>query len=130
MNYVVTAHPADAVSHALVGNFISESELDLIVSNGSRLVIYSVGPEGLQPFKEVPMYGRIATMQLWCPPGQNLAQLFLSTDSNKFCILAWDGSDIVTKVAPHVPLASTLQSCFAPRPRAQRPLAPPTHSTS
>ena len=97
MNYVVTAHPADAVSHALVGNFISEGELDLIVSKGSRLVIYSVGPEGLQPFKEVPMYGRIATMQLWRPPGQQLAQLFLSTESNKFCILAWDGSEIVTK---------------------------------
>lgn len=97
MNYVVTAHPADAVSHALVGNFISEDELDLIVSKGSRLVIYSVGPEGLQPFKEVPMYGRIATMQLWRPPGQQLAQLFLSTESNKFCILAWDGSEIVTK---------------------------------
>jgi len=97
MNYVVTAHPADAVSHALVGNFISEDELDLIVSKGSRLVIYSVGQEGLQPFKEVPMYGRIATMQLWRPPGQKLAQLFLSTESNKFCILAWDGSEIVTK---------------------------------
>ena len=65
MNYVVTAHPADAVSHALVSNFISEDELDLIVSKGSRLVIYSAGPEGLQPFKEVPMYGRIATMELW-----------------------------------------------------------------
>ena len=87
MNYVVTAHPADAVSHALVGNFISEGELDLIVSKGSRLVIYSAGPEGLQPFKEVPMYGRIATMELWRPPGQKLAQLFVSTESNKFCIL-------------------------------------------
>ena len=97
MNYVVTAHPADAVSHALVSNFISEDELDLIVSKGSRLVIYSAGPEGLQPFKEVPMYGRIATMELWRPPGQKLAQLFVSTESNKFCILAWDGSEIVTK---------------------------------
>ena len=97
MSYVVTAHPADAVSHALVSNFISEDELDLIVSKGSRLVIYSAGPEGLQPFKEVPMYGRIATMELWRPPGQKLAQLFVSTESNKFCILAWDGSEIVTK---------------------------------
>ncbi len=97
MNYVVTAHGADAVSHALVGHFISPDELDLIVSKGSRLVIYTVAQDGLQPFKEVPLYGRIATMQFWRPSGQTQDMLFISTESNKFCILGWDGSEIVTK---------------------------------
>lgn len=99
MNYVVTAHPADAVSHALAGHFISTDveQLDLIVSKGSRLVIYTVCLDGLQPFKEVPLYGRVATMQLWRPAGHDRDMLFISTERNKFCILAWDGNEIVTK---------------------------------
>lgn len=99
MNYVVTAHPADAVSHALACHFISTDveQLDLIVSKGSRLLIYTVGVDGLQPFKEVPLYGRVATMQLWRPDGRGRDMLFVSTDSNKFCILMWDGNEILTK---------------------------------
>ena len=99
MNYVVTAHPADAVSHALAGHFISSDveQLDLIVSKSSRLLIYTVGLHGLQPFKEVPLYGRVATMQLWRPDGRDRDMLFISTESNKFCILAWNGNEILTK---------------------------------
>ncbi|GBG61192.1 hypothetical protein CBR_g19725 [Chara braunii] len=89
-NYVVTAHKPTAVTHSAVGNFTSPSELNLIVAKCTRIEIHQLSPQGLTPMLDVPIYGRIATMELFRPPGETKDVLFLSTERFKFCVLEYD----------------------------------------
>ena len=68
-NYVVTAHKPTNVTHSLVGNFTGPSDLNLIVSKCTRIEVHKVDQEGLHCMMDVPLYGRIATMELWRPAG-------------------------------------------------------------
>jgi len=78
-NYVVTAHKPTAVNACVTGNFTSHDELNLLIAKNTRLEVYSVTPEGLRPLKEISVYGRIAVLQLFRPPGENKDLLFLLT---------------------------------------------------
>ncbi len=66
-NYIVTAYKPTAVTEAVVGNFTSPTDLNLIQAKGSSLVVNLVTPEGLKPVVEVSIYGRISLMQLMRP---------------------------------------------------------------
>lgn len=50
-----------------VGNFTSETDLNLVIAKNSRLEIFLVTPEGLKPIKEVGIYGKIAVLKLFRP---------------------------------------------------------------
>lgn len=43
-----------------------------------------------QPMMDVPIYGRIATMEVLRPPGAAQDMLFLATERNKVCLLAYN----------------------------------------
>ena len=49
------------------GNFTSPSDLNLIMAKNNRLEVFIVSPEGLQPVKEIGIYGLIAVMKLFRP---------------------------------------------------------------
>jgi DNA damage-binding protein 1 len=66
--YIVTAQKPTAVTHALTGNFVSKHEMSLIVAKCTRLEIHQLGSDGLRPLLDVPIYGRIAIMELFRPP--------------------------------------------------------------
>ncbi|AQK92556.1 DNA damage-binding protein 1a [Zea mays] len=66
-NYVVTAHKPTSVSHSCVGNFTSPNQLNLIIAKCTRIEIHLLTPQGLQPMLDVPIYGRIATIELFRP---------------------------------------------------------------
>ncbi|KAL5229399.1 hypothetical protein ABZP36_028175 [Zizania latifolia] len=66
-NYVVTAHKPTSVTHSCVGNFTSPHQLNLIVAKCTRIEIHLLTPQGLQPMVDVPIYGRIATLELLWP---------------------------------------------------------------
>ena len=89
-NYVVTAQPPTAVFHSLVGNFTGPNDLNLIVAHSTRVELFLLTPEGLQPLSDVGIYGRVATMELLRLPGEELDSLFLSTERHWFCLLGWD----------------------------------------
>ncbi|KAK3281911.1 DNA damage-binding protein 1 [Cymbomonas tetramitiformis] len=89
-NYCVTAHKPTTVTASVVGNFTSENELNLIVAKCTRVEIYLLTAEGLQAVKDVPIYGRISTLELFRPPGAKQDLLFLCTERYKFCVLAYD----------------------------------------
>ena len=118
-NYVVTAHKPTNVTHSLVGNFTSPTDLNLIVSKCTRIEVHKVNQDGLHCMMDFPLYGRIATMELWRPAGQRQDMMcasvafipsllhtphlylprlytpcaclsFLSTERYQFCILAYD----------------------------------------
>eukprot|EP00850_Spirogloea_muscicola_P009452 SM000053S17409 [mRNA] locus=s53:248703:257116:+ [translate_table: standard] len=98
-NYCVTAHKPTNVTHSLVGNFTSPTELNLIVAKCTRIEIHLLTPQGLQPLMDVPIYGRVATLELFRPPGESQDVLFLSTERYKFCVLEYDSEtgELVTK---------------------------------
>ncbi|KAL3687828.1 hypothetical protein R1sor_014137 [Riccia sorocarpa] len=98
-NYVVTAHKPTNVTHSCVGNFTGPQELNLIIAKCTRIEIHLLTPQGLQPMLDVPIYGRIATLELFRPPGESQDVLFISTERYKFCVLQWDAEagELVTR---------------------------------
>lgn len=98
-NYVVTAHKPTNVTHSRVGNFTSPQELNLIIAKCTRIEIHLLTPHGLQPMVDVPIYGRIATLELFRPHGESQDFLFIATERYKFCVLQWDAeaSELVTR---------------------------------
>ena len=98
-NYVVTAHKPTNVTHSVVGNFTGVNDINLIVVKCTRIEIYLLTADGLQPVSDVPIYGRIATLELFRPPGEEQDLIFLSTERYRFCVLAYDpeSEELVTK---------------------------------
>ncbi|XP_020248507.1 DNA damage-binding protein 1a [Asparagus officinalis] len=98
-NYVVTAHKPTNVTHSCVGNFTSPHELNLIIAKCTRIEIHYLTPHGLQPMLDVPIYGRIATLELFRPHGEQQDFLFIATERYKFCVLQWDAeaSELITR---------------------------------
>ncbi|URE33533.1 DNA damage-binding protein [Musa troglodytarum] len=98
-NYVVTAHKPTNVTHSCVGNFTSPQELNLVIAKCTRIEIHLLTPHGLQPMLDVPIYGRIATLELFRPHGEPQDFLFIATERYKFCVLQWDAetSELITR---------------------------------
>lgn len=59
-------------------------------SKSTRLEVHKLTPEGLQGVLDVPLYGRIAALQLFRPAGEPRDLLLLLTERSKFCVLAFD----------------------------------------
>lgn len=69
-NYVVAAQKPTVVNAAVVGNFRNANELDMIISRVNRIEHFLVTEEGLKPYREIPIYGRIATLNSFRLPGE------------------------------------------------------------
>ncbi|KAK4399406.1 DNA damage-binding protein 1 [Sesamum angolense] len=98
-NYVVTAHKPTNVTHSCVGNFTGPQEVNLIIAKCTRIEIHLLSPQGLQPMLDVPIYGRIATLELFRPHGESQDLLFIATERYKFCVLQWDAetAEVITR---------------------------------
>ncbi|KAI3495498.1 hypothetical protein L1887_37839 [Cichorium endivia] len=98
-NYVVTAHKPTNVTHSCVGNFTGSQQLNLIIAKCTRIEIHLLTPQGLQPMLDVPIYGRIATLELFRPCGETQDLLFIVTERYKFCVLQWDAeeNEVITR---------------------------------
>nr|XP_027191973.1 DNA damage-binding protein 1 isoform X1 [Cicer arietinum] len=98
-NYVVTAHKPTNVTHSCVGNFTGPQDLNLIVAKCTRIEIHMLSANGLQSVLDVPLYGRIATLELFRPHGEAQDLLFIATERYKFCVLQWNSetSELVTR---------------------------------
>lgn len=88
-NYVATPHKSSLIDHCVTGHFLDKEELNLIVSKGTRLEILKTCPEGLEPVFELPIYGKITTMNVYRPPGEELDRLFVSTEKYDFIVLSY-----------------------------------------
>ena len=98
-NYVATAHKPSLVTHSLVASFTDPGVLNLIVARCTRIEIYSLEAQGLTLLHDVPLYCRVATMELWRPNGRTTDRLFISTERYQFCILSYDAAkkEIITE---------------------------------
>ncbi|WVZ13509.1 hypothetical protein V8G54_011075 [Vigna mungo] len=82
-------------------------ELDLCYHLGrkcTRIEIHSISPQGLEPMLDVPIYGRIATLELFRPRGEAQDYLFIVTERYTFCVLQWDSetAELVTRAMRNV----------------------------
>ncbi|XP_071684353.1 DNA damage-binding protein 1 isoform X2 [Lolium perenne] len=96
-NYVVTAHKSTAVSRSCVGNFTAPHHLNLIVAKCTRIEIYLLTPQGLQLMFDVPLYGTIATLELFRSHSEAQDFLFVGLERYRYCILYWDGRQLLTR---------------------------------
>ncbi|KAG0048736.1 DNA damage-binding protein 1a [Gryganskiella cystojenkinii] len=79
MNIVFTARKSSAVFQAIKGNFTGPEDLNLILGKGTRVEVYLVGRDGLKMVKEFGIYGEIACMEAFRPPGHYTDMLMLTT---------------------------------------------------
>lgn len=91
-NYVATAQPPTAVTHSLVGNFTAADDVNLIVAESTRIELFKLTPQGLQPVTTFNLYGRISVMKLVRMPGESQDCLFISTERYHFVTLEWDSA--------------------------------------
>ncbi|XP_047054864.1 DNA damage-binding protein 1-like isoform X1 [Lolium rigidum] len=96
-NYVVTAHKSTAVSRSCVGNFTAPHHINLIVAKCTRIEIYLLTPQGLQLMFDVPLYGTIATLELFRSHSEAQDFLFVGMERYRYCILYWDGRQLLTR---------------------------------
>jgi DNA damage-binding protein 1 len=80
--------------------------MNLIIAKNTRMEIFCVTPEGLRPVKEVGIYGRIAVMKLFKPPGESKHQMFVLTSKYNAMILECqqegDNIEIITRAHGNV----------------------------
>ncbi|KAF3664074.1 DNA damage-binding protein 1 [Capsicum annuum] len=74
---------------------VCEEEVRRRPSEGVR----EAGYRGYAPMLDVPIYGRIATLELFRPHGETQDLLFIATERYKFCVLQWDAeaSEVITR---------------------------------
>jgi len=58
-------------------------------------------PDALRLVHDVPMYGRIATLELFKPPLEPKHLLFIATERHAFCVLSYDASrgELITRAS-------------------------------
>ncbi|KAM3237195.1 hypothetical protein P3L10_012224 [Capsicum annuum] len=56
----------------------------------TRIEIHLVTSNGLELLLDVPIYGRIATLELFRPNGETQDLLFIATERHEYCVLQWD----------------------------------------
>ena len=69
--YVVSSMAPTATMHVAVGNFTSSSDVNLIIAKISSLEICTATAEGLVQLFDVPVHGRIASLELVRPRVRN-----------------------------------------------------------
>jgi DNA damage-binding protein 1 len=84
------------VYHTITGSFTgNENEVNLVVAHGTRMVMYRIGTDGLEPIADVPIYGRIAalhTVKLPNDPVQGRDSIFFLTERYYMCIVSWEAT--------------------------------------
>ena len=91
-SYLVTTQKPTAVQHAVVCNFTSATERNLILVKSNRIEIHTLMPEGLMPILDTPLNGRIVSIDYYRPTISSQDVLFLLLESKQFCILGFDPS--------------------------------------
>ncbi|KAF9925024.1 DNA damage-binding protein 1a [Linnemannia zychae] len=112
MNIVFTARKSSAVFHAIKGNFTGPDDLNLILGKGTRIEVYLVSSDGLKIVKEFGIYGEIACLEPFRPPGHTMDMLLLTTTHYQMLTLSLrlssseGGAGLMATVAPQFNIIS------------------------
>ncbi|VDN25761.1 unnamed protein product [Gongylonema pulchrum] len=89
LNYVVTAHKSTVITHALAGDFIRPKEISFVLATANRIQLFLVAPDGLVPFRECPIYGRIACLKIFRRYDENVDSLLVLTSKYHLAVIQW-----------------------------------------
>lgn len=93
-NYVSTIVEPSSVTHSCVGNLTGGEDRHLVIAKCTRLEIHLVCslPSGIQLkcIFDQPLYGRIATLQLFRISDAAQDLLFIATEKYQISILQWN----------------------------------------
>ncbi|KAF9098142.1 DNA damage-binding protein 1a [Mortierella sp. AD031] len=112
MNIVFTARKSSAVFQAIKGNFTGPDDLNLILGKGTRVEVYLVSRDGLKMVKEFGLYGEIACMEAFRPPGHTMDMLLLTTTHYQMLTLSLrltsptGGAGAIATIAPQFNILS------------------------
>ncbi|CAI2170756.1 4366_t:CDS:10 [Funneliformis geosporum] len=84
-NYVVTAHKPSTVVSSVRASFSAPDETNLILNKTTRLEFYTLVPNGLKLFMDLPVYARISAME-----GRTTDLLFVATARYQYFVLSYD----------------------------------------
>ena len=103
-NYVVTAHKSSSVTHLLSGRFTGPDDVNLIVAKSNYLEVFQLTGETLTPRCELPLYARVASMQLYRPSLEAQDVVLVLTEKRQWFSLAYDAhtGETVTRGAGNV----------------------------
>jgi len=89
-SYVATSVKPTAVHHALVCQFTSSNDKNLIIGRGNHIEVHTFKENGLQQEQDISLFGRISSMACYRPAGLDQDVLFVLTERKTFCILGYD----------------------------------------
>ncbi|POG81286.1 uncharacterized protein OCT59_022028 [Rhizophagus irregularis] len=89
-NYVVTAHKPSTVVSSVRASFSAPDETNLILNKTTRLEFYTLVPNGLKLFMDLPVYARISAMEVYRPRGCTTDLLFVATARYQYFVLSYD----------------------------------------
>jgi Mono-functional DNA-alkylating methyl methanesulfonate N-term/CPSF A subunit region len=92
-SYIASSQHATGVNHALVGSFTAISDTNLILGKTNRIEIQKVVADGLVPVCDIPINGRISTMQLLKRTKLNESDILIfTTDRYQFAAIEYKES--------------------------------------
>lgn len=89
-SYVVTSQKATAVNHAIVCNFTSSDNKNLILAKGNYLLVYAIKNGTTELVLECPLFGKIKCLEYYRPSTATTDSLFVLTERKSFCVLGYD----------------------------------------
>nr|AVV64025.1 CPSF A subunit region family protein [Anisakis simplex] len=102
-NYIVSAQKPTVVTHAVVCNFTGPNDLNLILAKTNRLEIMLVTPDGLKPYREVPIFGRIATVKAFRVKSESMDNILVLTQKFHLAIICWGSNgELKTRASGHI----------------------------
>jgi DNA damage-binding protein 1 len=99
-SYVVTSQNPTAVQHTLVCSFTTPNDRNLIIAKGNHLEIHTLCDTGLIAEIDLPIFGKITSLNCFRYNGINQDDLFILTEKKHFCVVSWDSIKkiFITKV--------------------------------
>lgn len=91
MAYVVSAHKASSVKHAVKSYFLDPEKPCLVIVKSNRIEIYTLSAQGLKQAHEFTINGKISTILSYRPTtGSDTDHLFIVTEECMYFTLSWD----------------------------------------
>ncbi|KAI6221851.1 DNA damage-binding protein 1 [Aphelenchoides fujianensis] len=102
-SYIVSAQKPTVVNGCVVGNFRNEQDLDLVIARINRIELLLITEEGLKPYRELPIFGRIAIVRAFKAPGEKRDSLLILTCKYHMCVLSFEpNGDVRTRASGNV----------------------------
>uniref|UniRef100_A0A914HG40 DNA damage-binding protein 1 n=1 Tax=Globodera rostochiensis TaxID=31243 RepID=A0A914HG40_GLORO len=89
LSYCASLQKPTAVTGAVVGHFRNSNELDIMIARVSRVEHLLFTADGLKPHREIPIFGRIASINSFKLPGEELNSLLVLTAKYHLAILGF-----------------------------------------